>query len=202
MNIKNTINKKAARKKAILEGAAYLFAENDFHDVKMDDIASQIGISKGTLYLYYKNKDDLFLSIIKEGINRLQKILEQAISTDEDFVSVLKILVHDFLYFFEMHTPFFKILQSDLNKMSLESHREMHLAAEQVYIEFSELLEKLMRKGKGEVISDSLDPMIPAMALRGLLTSFFHQRLLMGNNIPLDQYADSLIDIFLHGVKQ
>ena len=48
---------KEARKKDILDAAARLFSEKGFHEVKVDDIAEKVGLSKGTIYLYYENKD-------------------------------------------------------------------------------------------------------------------------------------------------
>ena len=44
----------------IIDAAAKLFAERHYHEVRMDDIAANAGVAKGTIYLHFKDKDDLY----------------------------------------------------------------------------------------------------------------------------------------------
>jgi AcrR family transcriptional regulator len=52
------------RKDQILNGAEQVFSKKGFDQTRMDDIAEEIGLSKGTLYLYFKSKDDLIIAIL------------------------------------------------------------------------------------------------------------------------------------------
>ena len=52
------------RKDQIMNAAEEVFAQKGFSDARMDDIAEETGLSKGTLYLYYKSKDDLIIAIL------------------------------------------------------------------------------------------------------------------------------------------
>jgi AcrR family transcriptional regulator len=52
------------RKQQILDAAEDVFTQKGFDDARMDDIAEQTGLSKGTLYLYFKSKDDLIIAIL------------------------------------------------------------------------------------------------------------------------------------------
>jgi AcrR family transcriptional regulator len=54
------------KKQQILQSAMKLFAENGFHSTSMQGIADQIGIAKGTLYIHFKSKEQLLLSILKQ----------------------------------------------------------------------------------------------------------------------------------------
>ena len=74
----NHESKIAARKKSIIDAAVQLFSERDFHEVRIDDIAEKVGLAKGTIYLYFENKDQLFLSIIIERTRTLKESLEKA----------------------------------------------------------------------------------------------------------------------------
>jgi len=66
---KSTFGKLAQEKKdRVLSAATDLFAERGFHRTEMDEIAKRAGISKGSLYNYFKSKDDLFLHICNTGI--------------------------------------------------------------------------------------------------------------------------------------
>ncbi|HYF14769.1 MAG TPA: TetR/AcrR family transcriptional regulator [Phycisphaerales bacterium] len=52
---------------AILDAAAELFAGRPFHEVKLDDVASKARVGKGTLYLYWSSKEEVYLAIIRRG---------------------------------------------------------------------------------------------------------------------------------------
>jgi AcrR family transcriptional regulator len=53
------------RKDQILDAATDVFAEKGFNDARMDDIVEESGLSKGTLYWYFKSKDEIILSIFE-----------------------------------------------------------------------------------------------------------------------------------------
>ncbi len=80
---------KAFREQTILQAALTLFANNGFQATKMESIAAAAGISKGTIYLYFDNKEALFRRLITQQIgNKVQdgiKQLERAQSLSEMF---------------------------------------------------------------------------------------------------------------------
>jgi len=60
--------RKQARPAELTEAALDLFVERGFASTKLDDIAQRAGVSKGTLYLYFSSKEDLFKAVIQQGI--------------------------------------------------------------------------------------------------------------------------------------
>ena len=58
------------RKDQIMNAAEEVFSQKGFNDARMDDIAEETGLSKGTLYLYYKSKDDLIIAILDRIFQR------------------------------------------------------------------------------------------------------------------------------------
>ena len=60
-----------AREQEILCCAAQLFARRHYHEVRMEDIAAQAGVAKGTLYRYFEDKDDLYRALTIHGLQRL-----------------------------------------------------------------------------------------------------------------------------------
>lgn len=71
---------KEARKEAILEAAARVFSRKSFYEATLDEIAAEAELAKGTLYNYYKDKQDIFLSLVEKGLADFQSLLEEAIS--------------------------------------------------------------------------------------------------------------------------
>ena len=58
--------RKEARPAEVLEAALAVFVERGFAGAKLDDVAARAGVSKGTLYLYYKSKEELYKAVIRE----------------------------------------------------------------------------------------------------------------------------------------
>ncbi len=62
--------RKEARPGELLEAALELFAEKGFAATRLDNVASRAGVSKGTLYLYFDSKEELFKAVVRSGIVR------------------------------------------------------------------------------------------------------------------------------------
>jgi AcrR family transcriptional regulator len=70
------------RQQQILEAARTVFAEHGFEAARMDDIAQQSGLAKGTLYLYYKNKDDLIVGLLTKLFSELLAHLQTLVEAE------------------------------------------------------------------------------------------------------------------------
>ena len=60
--------RKEARPQELTAAALELFVEKGFAATRLDEIAARAGVSKGTLYLYFDSKEDLFKAVIREGL--------------------------------------------------------------------------------------------------------------------------------------
>jgi AcrR family transcriptional regulator len=60
---------KEERRQAILRGAEVLFRERDFEEIRMSDLAASLGLAKGTLYLYFPQKESLFMTLLGERLD-------------------------------------------------------------------------------------------------------------------------------------
>ena len=65
---KRRARRKDARPAEIVEAALALFAERGFAATKLEDVAARAGIGKGTLYLYFSNKEELFRAVVRQGL--------------------------------------------------------------------------------------------------------------------------------------
>jgi AcrR family transcriptional regulator len=66
----------------IIAAAAELFAAQPFHKVLLSDVAEAAGVGKGTLYIYFKNKEDLYLSVLYSGFDQLVAELQRRLDQD------------------------------------------------------------------------------------------------------------------------
>ena len=72
-----------ARREAILNAAGRVMSLKGFHEATLEEIAEEAELAKGTLYLYYKDKEDLFYSLIERGYEDFRNILPSLADTKE-----------------------------------------------------------------------------------------------------------------------
>jgi TetR/AcrR family transcriptional regulator, repressor for uid operon len=82
-----TAQYKTEVKEKIVQAAIITFSKYGYDKTRMDDIAENAKISKGTLYLYFKSKEKLFYAISENSINELKEQLSKLFSKKEDLVS-------------------------------------------------------------------------------------------------------------------
>ncbi len=70
---------KEQRKNAIIDAAEKLFFSRGFDNVSMEEIAKEVELGKGTLYLYFKNKDSLFFAITLRKMRKMHEILVECV---------------------------------------------------------------------------------------------------------------------------
>ena len=68
------------RRAGILKAARKVFARHGYDGATMDDVAEACSIAKGTLYLYFKSKRQIYLGVLKEDLHSLREATAQAIA--------------------------------------------------------------------------------------------------------------------------
>ena len=84
---KVTTQYKSEIRERIIESAVECFAKNGFDRTKMDDIANLSNLGKGTLYLYFKSKEDLFYGICESSLRKVKEQLNGMFITKENLIS-------------------------------------------------------------------------------------------------------------------
>jgi TetR/AcrR family transcriptional regulator, repressor for uid operon len=84
---KVTTQYKSEVRERIIESAVECFAKTGFDRTRMDDIANLSDVSKGTLYLYFKSKEDLFYGICESSLKKVKEQLTSMFITKENLVS-------------------------------------------------------------------------------------------------------------------
>ena len=75
--------RKDARPQELLDAALDLFVERGYAGTRLDDVAAQAGVSKGTLYLYFANKEELFKAVVRENLFPVLTEAEEIIDQHE-----------------------------------------------------------------------------------------------------------------------
>jgi AcrR family transcriptional regulator len=165
----------------------------------MDKIAEEVGLSKGTLYLYFKNKESLFFSIIKERTNILFQRLETVISSGEPFQDRLEKLVASYLDFFQENESFFKIVHSEKSRVILQDRSRFRKHVLQSFKDYTLILKNFIEEGQKEGVLREYPSLAFTKALKGLMDAFTFQWIFIGSNGSLTRETAHIVDLFLHG---
>ena len=170
--INNKRVKRLNKKADIIKVAVKLFSQKSFHDVKMDEIAEELSIAKGTIYLYFKSKEKLYLEILEESYEAIEAILENEIAIDEPSPVKLKKVLGIIFSFYRRNLDVLKILSRDETHL-IKEHFEFTEHWRLRRLKFYEIiLEKGIREGSFIV----QNPKLTALIIFGLVRSvmFFY----------------------------
>lgn len=103
-------NRRAERRAAILRTAARLFANEGYAECEMERVAAESGIAKGTLYLYFRSKEELFCACVDEGMKSLQTSVQSAADGLKDPLQKVSSGILAYLLFFEQHPELVELL--------------------------------------------------------------------------------------------
>ena len=105
--------KTEAKERAILDAAAKVFATKPFHGVLIDEIASDAGIGKGTIYRYFETKDDLYFATTLHILDRLAEVLSEALAQERSAARRLERIARENLRFYWDRRFLFPFLETD-----------------------------------------------------------------------------------------
>ena len=182
------------REEEILLKAKHLFSEKGFHSLTVSDITSSLGIARGTFYLYFKNKDDVYRRVLEETVSEIGKRLKR-LPLDrpleqlrENLLSVLKLIEEDretaklvFYHPYRLNPQFDEILEEFFSQVlylierALLRGMEMGIVREcSVPVVSRAILGAFLEVGKGllrgevESAEEAVDELL-SFGLRGLL---------------------------------
>lgn len=165
--------RKAGRKEQIIEAAAKLFSKKSYHDVTMDQIAQEVGVAKGTIYLYFDSKEKLYLEILEDTYEEIESILEKEIAKNDPAPEKLKKILRLIFQFYLQNLDVLRILSRD------ETHliREHYEFTEHWRLRRIKLYQKILQKGINEGSFRPSNTELTSLIIFGLVRSvmfFYH----------------------------
>jgi AcrR family transcriptional regulator len=109
---------KADLRQGILEAAAKLFEEKGYEGFSLRQVAEEIGYTPTTIYLYFKDKDDLLLHVAYDGFRQFGEILETAYRTKETPLERLNAIGWAYFEFAMSHPIHYRLCKRNLKAMT------------------------------------------------------------------------------------
>lgn len=126
----------------IFNAAIEVFAESGFDQAKMDDIARAAGVAKGTIYYHFKSKEELFVGLMNEGVQKLIDRARQYLKLHKSPTDQLMALVENQIHFYVQNGKLAKLL---LNEAFGTKTRQVQFRRK--IGEYLQLIEEVMIEG-------------------------------------------------------
>jgi TetR/AcrR family fatty acid metabolism transcriptional regulator len=189
-------------RKEILSAAEGVFAEKGFFSSTMSEIAERAEFGTGTLYKYFKSKEDLYFTLIDEktdAINHLAKVeLARGASPVERIRKVLDLQFE----FVEKNRDFFRIYISERNRFEWTMKDELGKGIHDKMVAYIRILTQVMKEGMKEGEFKLMDPTDLAHALVGIVNSFIFEWLISPRPYSLVSKTNVALEIFLKGAQR
>jgi AcrR family transcriptional regulator len=182
----------------ILAAARKVFAEKGFNAATVDQIADEAGVAKGTLYLYFPSKRDIYLAAFREGIEELAAASREAMASRTTLADKLRAFIGTRLRYVEEHRDFYKIYHSEFGNLTHPGASDSWFLT--LYREQLGLLDDLLRQGveRGEL--RPLPPRVMASAIYEMVKGLMLRRILGWSDVTVDEDVEVLWEIVWNGI--
>jgi len=189
----------ANKRAAIIDAAARVFQRSGYERSSMNDVATEAGADRASVYYYFKGKHELFHAVIIEAVQHLVDAAERIAAADVPAAGKVRELVAELMRAYTDHYPYLYVyVQEDMTKLSVNDTSSKTLR--QLARRFTGAVEGMIAAGieSGEFKS-GLDPELATNAVLGAL-NWSHRWFKPGRAAAPDEVADVFIEIFLHGL--
>ncbi len=190
----------APKRDRILKAAVEVFAKNGFYATRVSDIAKAAGVADGTIYLYFKNKDDVLITIFEEGITQLLEILREVAESDASFEERVTRIIELQLGLLEEQRELAEVITVNLR----QSSRLLKQYATPLFMDYIDVIAGVVRDGQREgVFRRDLSARVVARSLFGALDAILLTWAIgEGEPTALRKAASHCASLFLEGLRQ
>ncbi len=189
-------------RKEILSAAEGVFAEKGFFSSTMSEIAERAEFGTGTLYKYFKSKDDLYFTLIDEKTDAINHLVNAELSREASPVDRIREVLGLQFEFVEKNRDFFRIYTSERSRFEWTLKDELGKGIHDKMVAFIKILTQVMKEGMKEGEFKPMDPTDLAHALVGIVNSFIFEWLISPKPYSLVSKRDVALEIFLKGAQR
>jgi len=191
---------KAARKKGILSAAQRVFSRKGYETTTMEDIASEAGFGKASLYFYFKGKEEVFLSLIRAGLEGQRNLLKEVMNSQLSNVEKLKAIISKYFEYVKENRDFIRIVHSESQKLYATALEKVHSSIIKEHKNTMEGIASIIREGIKSGEFRRVEPTVAAASFMGIISSVMFSWLARDERTSLDRYRPMVMDILLKGI--
>ena len=184
------------KRELILDSALKIFSRNGFHGATVEEVAESAGVGKGTVYLYFQSKTDLFVSVVEEKLNELQGLIVGHLKDIEGAHVKLGEFIKLHWEFFNKSKEFVRVILSDLGGLE----KELDTRTRQARTKLIKVLESIIKEGINNGEFKKIEPKLAAYAIEGAISFVAFESLVNRMDTSFTSDVSQLIDICISGL--
>ncbi len=199
---RKTKEEAAATRQALLEAALKVFSRQGYAAARLEDVAEQAGVTRGAIYWHFKNKADLYNTLVGETLGGIQGVVDRAVGEGGTFLEIQRRVMIYIITLPEVDEVYREVMELTILKTGYEPElqeglRAKNAAARQIEAE----LAGYFRQGieLGEVRAD-LDPVIGARSMMAYINGILLNWLLDQQAFSLRENTPALVDVYIRGI--
>ena len=192
------------RPKQILDAALAVFAERGLAAARLDDVAKLAGLSKGTIYLYFPNKEELFREVVRTSVVAYIARAEAVFETERDPMQSLLAWMEG--YWAWLRSPVFPAMHRLVNSELTNFPDLASFYATEVIERAQRLVCGMLERGMDAGVVRRMDALVAARMLSALFMThglWYHQRQCFKSiqHVPGDVMLSQIRDFFLNAMR-
>jgi len=188
---------KSRRRGEIVRAAVDVFAERGYFSARMREVATRAGVADGTLYLYFKGKEDLLVSILEEHADAFLERARRDLLQIADPRGKLRRVVERHLVSLGQDRALAQVFQIELR----HTRRFLRRVARGKVAQYLHLLEEIIAEGAGQgVFRDDVPPELAARVVFGAVDELVTAWVLAARPQPLAAQAETLLALVLQAL--
>jgi TetR/AcrR family transcriptional regulator, fatty acid metabolism regulator protein len=191
------MTRKTAKKQLILQAAVEVFGRSSFDDASICDIARKAGVAEGTIYQYFKNKQDLFFFIPREKTKAFTAQLDLHLEGVTDVSEKIRKFVWYYLHFFKTNPDYARSLMLEMRVSRGFTKSKSYKGVRTFTNRALDILKEGQEQG---VIRRDVDVYLSRQLLLGILEHVVTRWLLKGEKEDILQYHEQVGDLVLNGI--
>ncbi len=183
----------------IIEAATNIFAKKGFYQAKISEIAREAGVADGTIYIYFKNKDDILISLFEEQMALVLDNMVARISHQDDPIKKLEEFAFTHLRLIEQNRHIAEIIQVELR----QSDMFMKEYKNEKFAHYLDLIADIIRDGQEKgIFKKDVMPGVAKRAFFGALDEMSRFWVLSSRKwYDIRTVAKQISGYFLNGIK-
>ena len=185
------------KEEQILNAAKKLFTNYGFKKVSMDEIASEAGVTKKTVYTYFSSKEELLKYCIKEELQNMRKIIENVESKKLDFMETVHQVIYNLLKY-KKNCKFLKMLFKESEILKNEQLKEnLKIVDKEIQNYIRKQLELAIQNDKIEVQNIDITTFLIYKMYIALMIDWSEDY----KQLDEKEIADNILNFLLNGLK-
>ena len=188
------------RRQEILAAALELFSEKGYHNVSMHEIAEKAEFAIGTLYKFFRNKEDLYKALMMEKAKEYHGVLMSVLDKGGDVLAVVENLIATKARLFSGSLAELRLYFAETRGASFNIKAGLDRAIRKLYDEFVLRLASVLEAGVRKKVFRKINPYYMAVSLEGLTNAFLFCWLEDPEHHSYEANVPLIRDMFLKGV--